>query len=54
MQAIFGARNAATINLVIELLILVGLYVAFITRAKSAFARTMPTSRPRWSCSTSS
>jgi len=37
MQAIFGARNAATINLVIELLILAGLYVGFYYARKKRF-----------------
>lgn len=37
MQAIFGARNAATINLVLEILILAGLYVGFYYARKKKF-----------------
>ena len=37
MQAIFGARNAATINLVIEIIILVGLYIGFCYARKKRF-----------------
>lgn len=37
MQAIFGARNAATINLVLEILILIGLYVGFYYARRKMF-----------------
>lgn len=37
MQAIFGTRNAATINLVLALLILAGLYVGFYFARKKLF-----------------
>lgn len=37
MQALFGARNAATINLVLELIILLGLYIGFYYARKKRF-----------------